>query len=175
MNKNDISYSLSGDDIGSFFINPKIIKYSELKDLNSIDDILDDNTFVIILIETKLNNGHWVALIKQDMILEQFDSYSGLIDSELKYVNHNKQKLLGADHHYLTELIQKSKFKTVYNKVKLQAEDENTDTCGKWVVLRLLLFLDKGYNIDQFLDWFLKLAKKMKLSNDELVCKFILF
>jgi len=45
--------------------NHHVIKYSELVDVKSIYDLLaKDMSYKIILIEEKLNKGHWVCILR---------------------------------------------------------------------------------------------------------------
>ena len=58
----NMSYSLSDSDLKQLLGNDaKIMKYSQLSDVNSIEELLPNSAFdyVIILVELKDDVGHW--------------------------------------------------------------------------------------------------------------------
>ena len=62
----------------------KIIKYSELASINSLDELLPRLVdYCIILYEESYNRGHWVALLKYNpstvMVEGQTRSFNGSI------------------------------------------------------------------------------------------------
>jgi hypothetical protein len=62
-----VSIPLSNDDLNMYFDDTDniIVKYSELVNYGSIDELLPtDKSFKILLIETKLNSGHWVCIMR---------------------------------------------------------------------------------------------------------------
>ena len=61
-----IATPLGDDDIRKILGNEtKIIKYSELSKFNDLDELLpNEKDYCIILYEHKLNEGHWVAILK---------------------------------------------------------------------------------------------------------------
>jgi len=83
INRNLINYSLSNIDIAMYLDKPNIVKYSDLAKFNSIDQVFDGYPYVIILIESGLNKGHWTCLCRYNNSVEIFDSYGGTIDHEL--------------------------------------------------------------------------------------------
>ena len=86
--------------------NHHVIKYSELADVKSIYDLLPkDMTYKIILIEEQPNKGHWVCILRYGRTIEAFDSYSGTIDNELKYIPEVMKRILGEDKSHLGRLV----------------------------------------------------------------------
>ena len=174
-----ISYSFSDSDIKSFF-KPGLkfmYKYSDLQNMDTIDNLFASCNFAVILIETKFNVGHWVCVMKyQDGTIEQFDSYGGKIDNELKYISHGQRKLLheicGTNGFRLTELLNEYPGQVVFNHYRFQKLENNIKTCGRWCVMRLLFFLN-GYDIDDFTTEFKFLRGLYRLKNDQLVCVLI--
>ena len=67
--------ALSDSDIRTILgAGTKIIKYSELASLNSLDELLPRSVdYCVILYEESLNRGHWVALYTG--MFEHVDSY----------------------------------------------------------------------------------------------------
>jgi hypothetical protein len=153
-----------------------LMKYSELADVNSIYDILPyDRSYKIILVESEYSKGHFVAILRYGNTIEQFDSYSKKIDDELSFVSNLQKKLLGQDKKYLTHLLKKlpKKVKKIYNKKRLQKLVNNSATCGRFVILRIILMKDFGFNLQQYQDFLERWCKKTGLNADELVALMI--
>ena len=179
MDKNRIEYSLSNVDIERYVGRGHIIKYSDLSNFDNIDDVFNGNSFVIVLIESKPFAGHWCCMLRYDNTIELFDSYSGTLDNELNYISKQMKIELGENEHILTELLKKSGHKIVVNKYKFQSEKKingmDVDSCGKHVLLRILMFVCGGMDLKQYTNWFKTNAKLLNLRNDEFVCKCITF
>ena len=153
-----------------------LMKYSELADVNSIYDILPyDRSYKIILVESEYFKGHFVAILRYGNTIEQFDSYSQKIDNELSFVSNLQKQLLGQDKKYLTHLLKKlpKKVKKIYNKKRLQKLVNNSATCGRFVILRIILMKDFGFNLQQYQDFLERWCKKTGLNADELVALMI--
>ena len=153
-----------------------LMKYSELADVNSIYDILPyDRSYKIILVESEYFKGHFVAILRYGNTIEQFDSYSQKIDNELSFVSNLQKQLLGQDKKYLTHLLKKlpKKVKKIYNKKRLQKLVNNSATCGRFVILRIILMKDFGFNLQQYQDFLERWCKKTGLNADELVAFMI--
>ena len=175
MDKNRIEYSLSNVDIERYVGRGHIIKYSDLSNFDNIDDVFNGNSFVIVLIESKLNSGHWTTMLRYNNTIELFDSYSGTLDNELSFISKQMKIELGENEHILTELLKKSGHKVIVNKYKFQSEKNNVDTCGKWILLRILMFVCANMQLKEFVNFVKTNAKKLNLRNDEFVCKCITF
>jgi hypothetical protein len=116
-----------------------------------------------ILVETKRNSGHWIAVLKLDKNnIEVFNSYSGFIDMELNYVPQNLQKVLNEDYPHLTALLLKSKYNIHYNDHPFQSKSDNIATCGRHCIVRAL---NRKMDIDEY-D---KFIKSQELKPDEFV------
>jgi hypothetical protein len=167
-----VKQSLSDTDIHNFFDGKiNILKFSELKNYNNIDDVLGKYRRCIILFESgKLNRGHWCAILevkpsnKKNYILF-FDSYGLMIESELsdRYIPKSFQKLSNQQRGSLIKLLLNQPLPVHYNQYKLQKLKKNVNTCGKFCVFRCLL-----NHLTE--DEFAKLLRSQKpLSPDELV------
>ena len=138
---------LSGDEIKELLNDVNIVRFSELKDYNSIEELLQPNTCIVIFWETQAyNRGHWTGLMRYDDYYEYFDSY-GLSESEdfALIPKHMKKELKERD--YLKALFDGNQ--VVQNSFDYQKWKDGVNTCGRWVVLRLYLF-QCGYNLKQF-------------------------
>ena len=172
-NKNKVNYAISNIDIAMYLDNPNIVKYADLANFDNIDQVFDGNPYVIILIESGQNKGHWCCLLRYNNSVEIFDSYSGTIDHELSYISKQMKAKLGEKNNCLTNLLKKSEYTTVVNKYKFQSELGGIDTCGRHVLLRIMMFLCCGMDLNDYIKWFKAVASKLKLSNDLLVVKLI--
>jgi hypothetical protein len=80
---------LSGSDIERITEGKaQILKYSDLHQYNTIDDVFGDKESVIILYQKTSNFGHWCCIFKapwKPETLYFFDSYSYQMDEEIKY------------------------------------------------------------------------------------------
>jgi len=132
-------YDLSDDDILRITDNKtKIFLYSDLEQVDNIDDILNPYGCCVILYQLEANVGHWVRLIKhKNNTLEFFDPYGMSIDEELKNSKYNLRRHRGVITPHLTALIDKSNYKLISNDFKLQKFKEHTNTCGRWVSMRI--------------------------------------
>jgi hypothetical protein len=161
-----MNYFLSGEDIKELLGDIKIVRFSELNDYSSLEELLQPNTCVVIFWETQsYNNGHWTALMRYDDYYEYFDSY-GLSESEdfALVPKHMKKELKERD--YLKTLFTGNK--VVQNTFDYQQWKDGVNTCGRWVVLRLYLF-QRGYNLKQFHKIIMSRMKQNKFkSYDEL-------
>ena len=174
MNKNKLNYSLTNIDIEKYLGTEHIIKYSDLNKYQNIDQAFGDNKFLILLIESGRNRGHWVCLLRyNDGTIEQFDSYSGKIDSELKFITSSMRRNLHENNCILTQLLRNRK--SIWSKYRYQKLDNDVDTCGRWIILRILMFVEGGMELDHFENWFLLRKNQRQLSNDEICCELIKF
>ena len=156
-NKNKINYSITNTDIAKYLIKPNIVKYADISTMDDIDELFNGGCYVIILVESDENSGHWVLCLRySDWTIEQFDSYSGKIDSEIKYISSDKKSQLGEENNELGNLLKNEK--VVVSKYRFQKLSPDVDTCGKWVLLRLLMFVFGHMEIDKFTQWFKKLV-----------------
>jgi len=153
-----------------------VIKYSDLSKFKSIEEILPkDRTYKIILIEENYNSGHWTALLRYGDTIEWFDSYGLAPDGELKFINAVKRRLLGEGRKTLTELLSNVKDKkVVYNKTKLQKLSNQSSTCGRWVILRILMMTKFFYDLNDFVKFIKKYKKEIGFNDaDELVAYWV--
>jgi len=130
-----------------------VIKYSELANYNS---------------------GHWTCILRYGDTIEWFDSYGIDVDCELKFINAVKRRLLGEGRTILRDLLKKTKGKKiVYNHYKFQKLCNKSATCGRWVILRILMMKNFFYDLEEFQKFIKKYKKEIGLGADELVAYWI--
>lgn len=156
---------LSDDDIRkSLGHNTRILKYGDLDNYNTIDDVLEIDNMCVLLVETKVNSGHWMCLLKYENTVEIFDSYGLYPDDSLKYVNLRMRKELDQYEKELSYLLDKCPYKVIYNKVELQQWSPYVNTCGRHIVLRLQ---NRNKTLDQYLKW----VASFNIDPDILACE----
>jgi len=102
-----INIPLSSDKVKSALgANTRILKYSDLKQFNTIQDLLPNkNDFVIILIEDKQDSGHWTCLMNTNKGYYYFNSYGGKYDSDLSVIPMCIRSILGQNKKEITRLL----------------------------------------------------------------------
>lgn len=168
------SIPLSDDVIRSYLPRARILKYGELNDYKSIDELLPNvKDYVILLLESDENVGHWMALMRPNKdTVEFWDSYGGKPGSQEKWNSKNKNNQLGQYAGVLTQLLNNFDGRVVYNPVKYQGGGEDINTCGRWCILRIKQ-MKGGQNLDQFYNWIKRQKDNSDLSYDEIVSNYI--
>lgn len=144
---------LSGEDIHRITDGKaRIIEYEEIENIHSIDDLLGEFGAVIILYETRKNYGHWVCLFRTgNKTLEFFDPYGLKLDQELDIApDYNTRLHNGVLTPHLTALMELcAGCKVNSNTTQLQNNLEHTNTCGRWVALRIRF---RGISLKRFIE-----------------------
>lgn len=172
-----LAYMISDADFSRYFATQfPILKYAELASVSSLDELIPgDKGAVIILTESRRNEGHWCCLLKYDDKYEWTDSYggaSGKPDGELSFIGKAMKIMLGEDNHYLSKLLKESGKKVIYNKEKFQSLSDGVNTCGKWVIARLLMF-NCGYNLKDFQEKINSICERTGKPADICVCDLV--
>lgn len=144
---------MNDNDFARYGLRDKIIKYSELKNYNNINDLLTEPIdFRIILIESSYNCGHWTAILKYKNIIEWFNSYGTRTGYDFNFIANEISRMLGQGRNDLLELLRKKhpSQQLFYNKKRLQKNVEGINTCGRWVIARILS-CKCGYELDDFI------------------------
>ena len=169
----DLSYFVTSTDLQSIFKNCKIVKYADLDNYKDIYQLLPNRMdFVFLLTESEKNSGHWTLIIRDDDTFEYFDSYGTPPKRILDYISKYMNKKLGNDFQEdLGKMIISIKptDKFVHNKTKFQKEHKGINTCGRWVIARVSLFLSDDLNLKEFTKLMKTKAKKLKMTNDEFI------
>jgi hypothetical protein len=144
---------LSGEDISSLLKDDvkkiRIVRFSDLYKYKSLQELLPKkNSFIVIFLETEsYNRGHWVALFRYNSSFEFYDSYGLTEKQDYSLVPNSTKKELN-EKDYLKELFKNNL--VIENTKDFQKWDDKISTCGRWVVIRVYLFL-KGYDLKHFI------------------------
>ena len=173
--KIELKKMASEDDLVRNFglgVKDKILKYSELENYNTIDELIpDQDDFRILLLESEPNVGHWVCLIRKGDTLEFFDSYGKTHKGELKYIPKFINKMLNQKDDYLTRIMKSSK-NPIFSTLKLQKDNPDVCTCGRHVIARILCS-KAGYDLDDYEKLIKKQSSERCMPPDILVCHWV--
>ena len=168
-----MEYFVTNHDILQIFPNCKIVKYAELDQYETIYDLLPHKMdFLFLLTESELNSGHWTLIIRDGTKFEYYDSYGESPKSILDYIPSYKNKQLGNNHKEdLGNIIKsvKPSDKFIYNKFQFQSDKPNINTCGRWAICRVALFLSDSVDLKQFTKIIKLKSKDLKKSFDEVI------
>jgi hypothetical protein len=171
-----LSYSLSDADLRHILGNDcRIVEYCDLNHFKSMDDLLPNDTdYVIVLIESENNKGHWCAITKRDKVISTFDSYGVKLQDELNFISRAMNRILGNTKEELENLIKSvpDDVEVIYNKTPLQAENPSVASCGRWCAAYIQLF-KLGYTLQEFLEIVEAQCEEYNVPPDILVCKWI--
>jgi len=166
-----MDYFVTSTDLQSICKNCIIVKYAKLDNFKDIYELLPNHMdFVFLLTESEKNSGHWTLIIRDDNVFEYYDSYGTSPKNILDYIPKCMNKKLGNNYgEGLGKIIRSIKptDKFIYNKTKFQKEQEGINTCGRWVIARLSLFLSDDLNLEEFTKLIKTKAKNLKMTNDE--------
>lgn len=140
--KNAESYPLSDDDIRTLLGGDiKITSYSDLSKMHSINELFDRKGRAILFFpQENEQQGHWCCLIKDGRQIEFTDPYGEPPDAQKDNLSAGKLASMGMDKPDLTRLLEDSGCRVIYNKIALQEESNNVQTCGRHCVCRLLYY-----------------------------------
>jgi hypothetical protein len=148
----------------------RVLKYSELKNYETINDLLPKiNDFIIILLEEDVNRGHWTALMKPSSSYYYFNSYGTKYDTDISVIPLCIRRILHEDRREITRLL--DGHPCDWNKTKLQGE--KSQTCGRWCVLAITMICFMMYSPAEFIEFVKDKAKKLNKSCDELVVSLV--
>ena len=154
------STSLGDNDIRKYLPDAPIVKYSELENCSSIDDILpSEKSYCFLLYEDQPNSGHWVVVSRFKDMLQYFDSYGGVVDKPLKWTDKKTRKELNQLTPFLTNLFNSSDLDSFYNDVDYQSmKGFGINTCGRHCINYILNMKNNNMNLDDYY----KMMKQVK-------------
>jgi len=173
-----IGTSLTDGDIARYFgegAEGKILKYSELANYKHIDELLPkERDFRVILVEHQNNQGHWCCIMKYNKTIEWFNPYGVRPDGQKNMLGKLRNQLLGQAEDYMTHLMKSSKgYKLVYNKARLQKLKQGINTCGRWIILRIICMKDMMMDLKMFIKMVKDTQEATGLPKDALVAIWI--
>ena len=137
------------DDIRNLVGNINMVKFSDLDEYKSVEELLPKQKDAIVIfweIES-INVGHWTALCRLNQTYIFYDSYGNTLQEDFSYIPISLRSQLGIEKDYLKELL-KGKH-VITNHVDYQKMKDGVDTCGRFVAMFLYIF-KKGYSLEDF-------------------------
>ena len=150
--------------------NAKIIKFSEFKNYNTIDDLLHgEKDYAIILIEQRLNSGHWCSLTKNFNKINWFDPYGYTPSNDLSWNDKSTNIELDQNPRYLLDLLDTSPYPVLYNDVKYQRDGDHINDCGRHSIFFIVNNVDYDRSLSEYYDFMKYLKETYKLTYDQIV------
>ena len=95
-------------------------------------------------------------------------------DKELKWNDKQKNVMLGQGKKILTELLNKTDKKVIYNPFKYQSEqNDNINTCGRHCVFRIKNLLDCKRNLNDYYIFMKQIKQESGNTYDEIITHLI--
>ena len=156
--------------ISKYLKNPKIIEYREFKNYNNIDQLLPNNNDYCIILFRSSDSAHWIAILKQNDIIEHFCSYGSKPDQYyFDWNTQNENNSLEQYEPYLSNLLKNCKYEVIYNPIKYQKISNDIASCGRHCVIRIVAMLNHDYNLNNYYDYMKRKKNELQLSYDEIV------
>jgi len=173
-----IGTSLTDGDISRYFgggAESKILKYSELANYKHIDELLPkERDFRVILVVDSHINGHLFCILKYNYNIEWFNPYGVRPDGQKNLLGKLRNQMLGQAEDYMTNLMKSSKgYKLIYNKARLQKLRQGINTCGRWIILRIICMKDMSMDLKMFIKMVKDTQEATGLPADALVAIWI--
>ena len=137
-----MSKSLSDEEIYKYFDNKiNIVKFSDIKKMKSLKELLGPYKKCVILFEFKKDYGHWCSLIeckpKNNKKFILFTDPYGLIpENELNYVPKSFEHLSDQERGSLLNFLYNQPIPVHYSQFRLQQLKYSVNTCGRYAILR---------------------------------------
>ena len=161
--------SLSGTQVLDLLDNKcNLVQYSDLHNIKSIDELLGPHKKCVLLYQTSANYGHYCCVWEYNDTIFFFDSYGGVVDSQLNFVPKDLKDELNSNHNYLIRLMYDSDKNVEYNQYEFQSKEPNVATCGRHCVNRLRF---PEISINDYYQIFKDASKYMPM--DELICYLV--
>ncbi len=179
MNKVEQTYALSAEDLYEATGKQcNIFIYEELpeliKDGKSIEWLFKNHNRkkkgkkylpCVLLYPITKDMGHWTCLIRRnDKLIEHFDPYAFSTDEQLS-LGYNKNPP------YLSSMIANSTYDDIeFSNVQLQELKKGVNTCGRWILMRIICWNDYKITLEHFNKVFGQFNKPL----DELTKKLLI-
>jgi hypothetical protein len=165
---------MSDKTIEKYIPNAEIIEYRDLKNYNSLNDLLPNNKDFVIILYRHGTGAHWLNSMRHNDIFEIFCSYGSKPDEYYyNWATPEENKGFGQNEPYLTKLINNTPNEVVYNPIKYQSESNNISSCGRHCLNRIFHMLNHNNNLNDYYDYMKRKSKEYNKTYDELVSVII--
>ncbi len=103
----------------------------------------------VLLYPITRDMGHWTCLIRRNnQLIEHFDSYGFSTDQQLD-LRYDKMPP------YLSNMIANSSYDDIeFSNVQLQKLKKGVNTCGRWILMRIICWNHYGVTLEHFNEMF---------------------
>ena len=129
--------------------------------------------YCIILYESEMNSGHWVALLRYSSIFEYFDPYGHVVDRPLRWISAAQRKLLKQGEPLLTELLDRSGAEWIYNKRAFRKSNAKINTCGHHCCHRIYRLTHDHVDLKDYAELMEELKRRTGNNYDVIVSDFV--
>ena len=170
---------LSDADIKRYLPNTPIIKYEELSNFDSIEELLPKaKSSVIILAEQRESVGHWFSVFRNNNNICYFDPFGYRVDKALLFTPIYLRRGLGQKIPFLSHLLNQALdngFIVSFNQHDYQNRDDTAiSTCGRHCVNRIRFNNQSiDFRPEDYFRYMNGLAKKLNESFDAVVCRLV--
>jgi len=178
--KKIITEPMSDADIELYLPSAKVLMFRELKGYPNIQAILKrPRDYFIMLYEHTPQNGHWTAALRYGNTIEFFCPYGTSPyspNSPLEWNSPDQNAAVDATSNYLETMLnqaEKDGFKVIFNKMDLQSKDNDINTCGSFVVFRILCLMEDDFSLSAFQKAIKKIHNATGLNYDEIAADAI--
>lgn len=152
----------------------KIIPYHELKNYRTMDELLPKpKDAAMLLYENSPMNGHWVCLTKNNGEISFFDPYGEIVDKQLQYSKHSRERVEGGADQSLHQLLSTSKLPVFFNDYKYQRDGGDVNTCGRHTINFIRYNQRHGLDLEDYNEMMKKTQKETGMPYDELISKMV--
>lgn len=129
---------------------PNILTYTQLDNVEDIDDILSaDGTCIILFQEQSDNSGHWVSCFKRGNTICFYDPYGVPPDMQKTYLSGSARERY-YQYPVFGKLLVESPYRIDYNDVQVQQDGSDIATCGRHNILRIWC---RNMSNSKFIEW----------------------
>lgn len=173
-----LNYSLSDEDLHNILPNVRQISYADLKDYQTIEQLLPkQRDAVILFVERQANVGHWEAIVRLDNDIIFFDSYGERPDKALLWAPKQLRREMGQKFPLLSHLLNRAVdngFVVKFNPFQYQSSDPSISTCGRWSILFIKYCLENtNASLPNFHNFIMSSCKKHEVTPDILACMLV--
>jgi len=180
-NKKTLNYFMSNFDFDNFLTkgSTKVVKYGELDDnYTTFEELLPyKKDYAILLIESEINSGHWVCVLRNDDTFEYFDPYGVDHKKALTFTSEYMNELLDNTPSDFGTLIKnmKPEQNLIMNSTKYQNDKYINDvaTCGRWCMARIQSFLMVTNTNNDFKKFITNQCALFNLPSDIVIIKLV--
>lgn len=154
----------------SFGLDLDVVMYDQIIGMSNIDQLLGNTKDGVIIFypnekDGNILNGHFVCMFKKGSTIYFYDSYSDKPDT-VKLQTLQRDELYRENINSLINLLVESPYQVDYNHFKHQKLSNNSSTCGRWSIFRLI---HNDLNTQEFDKEVKRLTKMFGLDGDQLV------